>query len=109
MSRLGLEHVAPAHAALGDRAVGVGDLVERHDGVHPRRQVAGRGAGEQLGEPGTVGVRDHDADGDAALRGRPALGWTPTKSAAVADQRDALLLEHGTVGDRVPAGLGAAW
>ena len=28
------------------------------------------------------------------------------EEAAVADQRDALLLEHGTVGDRVPAGRG---
>ena len=41
----GLEHVATAQPALGHGPVGGGDLVQRHDRVHPGRQFAGRGAG----------------------------------------------------------------
>ena len=101
-----MEDVPPAHAALGDRAVGGGDLVERYDGVHPCRQVPARCGVEELGEPGAVGLGHDHSDGDAALFcGRRA--WLHAdEEAAVADQRDALLLEHGTVGDRVPAGRG---
>lgn len=102
----GLKDVPPAHAALRDRAVGGGDLVERYDGVYPRRQVAARGGVEELGEPGTVGLGHHHADGDAALFCGRRARLHADEEAAVADQRDALLLEHGTVGYRVPAGCG---
>jgi len=50
--------------------VGVGDLVQRHDRVHPGGQVAGRGAGQQAGQPGTVGVHHHDFHPDPALGGK---------------------------------------
>lgn len=33
----GLEDVLPTDAAIGDRALGGGDLVERYDGMHPHR------------------------------------------------------------------------
>ena len=63
-------------------------------------------ASRSCGEPGTVRVGHQLADGDAAfLRGRRA--WLHAdEDAAVADQREALLLELGAVGDRVPAGRG---
>ena len=55
-----LEHVATAHPALGHGPVGVGDLVQRDDRVHPGRQLAGRGAIEQLAQSRAVGVRYYD-------------------------------------------------
>ncbi len=58
--RSGLEDVATAYPALRHGAVGVGDPVQRQDGVHPGRQLAGRGAGEQVGQPRPVGVCHHD-------------------------------------------------
>lgn len=54
----------------------VGDPVQRQDGVHPGRQFAGRGAGQQAGQLGTVRVHEHGADRDPALGGRPGAGST---------------------------------
>src|SRR5215217_1420031 len=107
MSRLRLEHVATAHPALGHGPVGVGDLVQRHDRVHSGGQLAGRGAGEQVAQSRTVGVRDHDVHGDPALCGRLGARLDADEGPAVADQGEALLLQHRAVGDRVPARLGA--
>ena len=61
----GLKHVPSPHAAVGDRAVGGGDLVEGYDGVHPGRQVAVRNGVEALFEPRTVGLGHHHAEGHA--------------------------------------------
>jgi hypothetical protein len=68
--------------------VGGGDLVQRHDRVHPRWQFAGGGAGEQVGQPGTVGERHHDVHFDPALGGRFGAPLDAGEGAAVADQRE---------------------
>ena len=86
--------------------MGGGDVVERNDGVHPRRQAAARGGVEELGEPATVGLGHHHPDGDAAFGCGCRTRLHADEGPAVADQREALLLEHGAIGDGVPAGRG---
>jgi len=69
MNWSGLEHEPPAQPALGCGLVGGGDLVQRHDRVHPGWQAAGRGAGEQIGQSRTVRARYHDVHALRALTG----------------------------------------
>ena len=85
--------------------MGVGNLVERHDRVHPGGQRARRGAGEQIAQSRAIGVRHHDVHGDAALGGRHVTRPDADECPAVADQGEAPLLQHRTIGDRVPARL----
>jgi hypothetical protein len=42
----GLGDVAATQPALGHGPVGVGDLIQRHDRVHPGWELTGSGAGE---------------------------------------------------------------
>jgi hypothetical protein len=64
-----------------------GDLVERYDGVDPDRQVAAGCRVEKPGETGTVGMRHHHADGDAALLARHRARLHADEEPAVTDQR----------------------
>jgi hypothetical protein len=61
--------------------------------------VAARCGLEEPGEPSAVGFGDQDANGDATLLGGPCAGPDADEEAAVADQRDASLLEDGSVHD----------
>jgi hypothetical protein len=86
--------------------MGVGDLVHRQNRLHPGRQLAGGSTGEQFAQSMAVGMRDYDGDVDPPLGGR--LGARPhaDEGPAVADQCEAALMQHRTIGDRVPTRLG---